>query len=674
MNLKDKVLKYASFILVLLIPVVYFGGAAYPSIAPKIFFFYGAVELMAAFWIYALLTDPEYRLTKKTLLYFIPIFAFVAWMTVSGVMAVNPRLAFWGTLARGTGLIVLYHAFIFSVIMASLFKKFGKEYLYRLMKWFVAGGFLLSITIWFGASGFKLPYQWSQTDGGGGLTGNSSLAAAYLLFAIAFGIILLLSRSVSKKEKWLTVGALTVTIFSPLFINLVFWMFSGQGLMGNARGATIGMFSGVAAALVIYAIFSGKKTWRAIGIILVIAGIASFSYLWNRLVTPGTSLHETFVQDATGTRFIFWNVGSEVLQDSPWFGYGPENYMIAFQRHFDYRMLEAKYNHEVWNDRAHNIYYQTGTDGGYPAIVLYALFLAGILFALYKAYKKERLSLKEACILAGLIVGYVIQNLVYFDSTISLMALFLVAGTAYGFQFDTAKQNEEVWKLKSIPIQKITSVIIFIFFALAFIVFAWNPFMKDIAYVNAFEHPSEQSFKALEDGSSIGEDWDVSGFANDMYKFYASHSLSIKSDKARNERAIQSISYTLNYLEWLAPREPYDFRLYASMVLLYNTRTFLSNASYDSAQAEHLLALLAHAEKLSPGDPEMYWNEAQIMAWKGDLQAAANAYEKAIEVAPKLSVSHELLIKFARALGDKNLYNFAVDQAKKYVPNFVIPN
>ncbi len=698
MDLKDKVLKYGSLITVFVMPLLYMGGMAYPQIAPKTFFFYGAVDFLSAFWIYALLSDPAYRISKKTLRFFVPLFAFVAWMTIAGILAVNPHLAFFGSLARGTGLLTLYHALLFSLIATSLFKKFGRPFFYKLLEWFVWGGFILSLSVWFGSYGFNLPYQWARTDGGGGLTGNSSLAGAYLLFAFAFGVILLCSQYLSKKGKWRTSGMLAVILFSPVFIN-IYGLFSSWGILSeaNARGALLGIFAGGAAAFSMWAILSSKKLWRAVGVLLVIAGLASFSYLWIQLVTPGTSLHEKFTQAASGTRFIFWQVGEEALKDRPWFGYGQENYMIAFQKHFNPKMLLAKYNHEAWNDQAHNIYYDTGVSGGYPAITLYALFLLSIFWALYRTrnpkgmklgFLKEAqlpaflLSRTEVSILGGLVIAYIVQGLFYFDSNASVMALLLTASVAFWggasekkekTEKSTPDPEEKKWKLSSLAGKKIAALVLAVLFVFPFIYFSWLPFQKAVAYATAFERPSKQNFDNLKRGSGVGEDWDVGGFAHDMYKFYATNPLSIKNDKQRNNRAVQNIGYTLDYLEWLAKKKPYDFRLYSSIVLLHNTKIFFSDTPYDPALADHLLSLLNHAKELSPTNPEVYWDIAQIMAWKGDLQGVVQAYENGIKVSPTLSISYQLLIQFARALNDRGLYNLAVAQAQKNVPGFVAP-
>ena len=190
MHLREKALKYGSYLLVFILPLVYFGGRIYPHVASKQFFFYGFVEILAGFWIYTLVTDRSYRLTKKSLVYFIPMASFLAWMTIAGILAVNSNLSFWSSLNRGTGLLTLYHSALFALIIASLIRRYGISYLYGLLQWFVGGSFILAISVWLGSEGLNFPYAFLQTDGGGGLMGNSSAAAEYLMFAPFFGAFL----------------------------------------------------------------------------------------------------------------------------------------------------------------------------------------------------------------------------------------------------------------------------------------------------------------------------------------------------------------------------------------------------------------------------------------------------------------------------------------------------
>lgn len=671
---REGLLKYGSYLLVFLLPIVYFGSLVFPHISSKTFFFYGFIEIITALWLYSIVVDSTYKLSKRNLLFFIFPAIFIIWMSIGGILAINPHLSLWSSLGRGTGLLTYYHAFLLSLILASLVKKYGKNYLNSLFRFIVAGGFILAISIWFGSGGFNLPFQFLRTDGGGGLTGNSSLAAVFLMFVIAFGICLLITKDVSNKIKWFTGIALATIIFSPIFVNL-HGFFSGGSLLGNARGALLGIIVGIGVAVLGFLALSTKKVIRIFGIVGIVLSIVIFSVGWKQLVTPGTSLRQKFTQVASGTRFIFWDTAQKAMNERPWFGYGPENYMIAFQHHFNPKMLLAEYNHEAWTDRAHNIYFDIGVSSGYPAIFFYVLFMLSIIFAIYKGWNKRKISRAQAAIFFGLISGYIFQNLFYFDSTISLMILFVLTGIVYSLQDDSfgivINGNKKKYLSQTNHVARSAIlVVLIIVFCFTFIFFSYMPIQKANAYGRVFSTQINKPFDKLLKGSRIGEDWDVSGVGHDTYNLFSSNATQIKNNKQVLPYVEKDLDSLIKYLEIVTTRNKTDYRLYSTIVYLYSTQIYLTDKSIDPELKDHILILLSHAKSLSPTNPEVYWGVAQIDAWTGDLNSAEKAYRDAIALDPSIPVSHTFFINFAKNKGDDKLYKEAVDQAQKDIPNF----
>ena len=253
-NFRENLLKYGSYILVFLLPLVYLESMFSPFSSPKIFLFYGWIEILTAFWIYNFVVDNSCRLNKKVLLFFIPLFSYIVWMTLAGVLAVSPALSFWSSLGRGTGLITIYHCLAFALIVASLVKKEGINFVNSLMRWFLNGSFILAISIWFGNEGFNV-FDFLKDSAGGGLIGNSSMAAAYLLFALAFGAFLLFSKNISKNKKWWIGIKMIVILFLPLFFNIL-GLFNGNGFLGSARGDNLGIFVIAVFSFFLYLFFS----------------------------------------------------------------------------------------------------------------------------------------------------------------------------------------------------------------------------------------------------------------------------------------------------------------------------------------------------------------------------------------------------------------------------------
>jgi O-antigen ligase len=633
---------------------------------------YGVVEVLFFLWIYTIIVNPTYRLSKKTLLFFIIPLGFLLWMTVASIFAVNPTLSFWSSLARGVGLLTFYHVFAFALVVASLVKARGLSYIYTLFQWFIAGSFILATSIWLGSDGFNLKFKVLETDGGGGLSGNSTLAATYLLFTLAVGLFLISVKSISRYSKWLISVVLFTILFSPVFIN-IHGLFAGKSIVGSARGTILSLITGVIMSGLVYLFFSQKKVLKKISIGLILAGSITFMVLWAQLVTPGTYIHQKFAEEARGSRFIFWDTASIAMKKHPFLGYGPENYMIAFQENFNPQILNVGNSFEGWADRAHNIYYDLGVWGGYPLIVLYIIFILSIFYSIFTLYKNETLSRKQASIFIGLFVAYILNNLFTFDSTLSLTALFMFIGVLYGLH-----KSEKKNITKQTPIDSYYRNLIAICLGIAcifsLIYFVKSPVSKSKAYAEIFVMPinvRSTFYKNLLSGSSVGEQWDVSGLADDIYKKYSANPLQFKNDTKLLPYIVEDLASLINYLEEVSDRNTTDYRLIITKAHLYSTLIYLNNTASDPKLFNHILDILNDAKKLSPINPNVDWSRAQIYVWNGDFKSAENSYKEAIAIDPTFASSHKLLIQFAQIIGDQKLYNESIIQAEKDIPGFV---
>ncbi len=671
-NFREWVLRYGSLFAIFITPLLYTNSMFSPYVSLKTFVFYGLVEILAMFWIYALITDRSYRLSKKQLLYFIPFGLYILWLTLSGIIAVDPVLAFWSSLGRATGLLTIYHAFVFSLIIASILKREGGDYLYRLISWLLNSSFILVLSVWFADEGFNVILKINKA-GGGGIIGNSSMTAAYLLFSIALGFFFLFSKTVKKGRKWWIGVILATIVFSPLFIN-IYGLLSGKGLLGSARGATLGLFIIVGVAVLGYMALSKKKILRVLGIVGIVLSITAFSIGWMSLMKPGTYLHEKFTQATNGNRFTFWGMAQKGIDKHPYFGYGIENYGITSQDYFNPEILDQKYGYEGWTDHSHNVYFDTGIAGGYPAIALYFAFLLSIIYGIYRANKNANISDLQAGILAGLIVGYFFQNLFVFDSMLAIVILYILAGAVFALQ--DVHSKEKIQKVIMSEDKKKTISFLLSIACIPFLIFfVVMPIDKAVSYKNLMnmtidERPSH--YDELLKGSSVGSTIDVSSMASTIYGYYATNLPQIKGDKNTAPYVDADLKALTSYLDKVIEnsKSKSDYRLYINTVLLYSTEVTLTEKPYDQALADHLYSLLDHASKLSPTNPETYWAKANISAWKGDLKGAEDAYRDAIVKDPKAPGSYRLLLRLAKVTKNQKLYDEVMKEANSAIQGF----
>jgi len=605
-------------------------------------------------------------------MYFIPVVLFVLWMTIAGISGANPSMSFWSSLGRGTGLLTLYHSLVLSFIVASLVNKNGLPYIVSLFQSFVFGSFILALSVWMGSEGFNLPIKVLQTDIGGGLAGNSTLTAGYFLFTLAMGAFLLSVKSLSTTRKWLIGITMAVTIFSPVFINL-YGFLVGKGILGLARGTILALFTGLGAVGMGYMFLSNKKWIKGASISLVAIGVIAFSFLWIQLVTSDTKLHNQFAQEARGSRFIFWEAGQKAIDTHPLLGYGPENFSVAFQENFNPQILLSENSFEGWADRAHNIFYDLGVAGGYPVLILYFIFVLSLFYAPYMLYRRGEFTRIQASIMAGLFTAYLANNLFTFDSNLSLMALFVLAGIFYSLNDKNKKEQ------KFLPVnigqsnKNIIALGLTVLFLTSFIFLVYMPAGKSKAYAETFSASIDKRpdmYAKLLDGSHIGEQWDASDLAFATHKLYISNPAGFKADKEKLPYLIKNIDGLLSYLYKVSERNQTDYRLYLTIAFFENTLTYMSDRPYDSETRDRVLAVLEKAKNLSPANPNAYWVMAQTKIWGGDFEGAEEAYRQAVLVAPYIPSSYNLLLNYAKILGDQKLFDETIMRAKENIPDY----
>ncbi len=657
-------------------PVVFWGSLYYPYISTKTFFFYAVVEILFFIWLYVIAIDTSYRLNKKAILHFIPLVVFIAWMTLAGILGANPHYSFWSSLARGTGLLTLYHCLAFAFIVASLIKKNGMGYAYSLLQYIVTGGFFLIITVYLGQVWLDLPYKFFLMSGEGGSLGNSSMSVVYLTFVVGCGLFLLFSKKIINLEKRTMIAiVVSLIVFSPLFIKLSS-MFSGDSIIGLARSASISVPIAIVTYILIYLALSKKKNIKIIGFAGMVVSIVLVIFLWNNLITPNAYLNKKFAQYTSYSRLIFWGVSQKAIDKHPILGYGPENFRIAMQENFDPKILIRANTTEGWSDKPHNIFYEFGVGGGYPAIILYAVFLLSLFYFLYKARNSNKINRRQIAILGGLLVSYIFQNLFLFDTLPTLALLFVISAFIFSIQENDHAESAPISKNNYLTIY-ILPAILGVTFVTTFYYFVYSPVNKTILYTKTFSVPRAHRiymYPELLKGSTIGIDFDVSGLANDTFTYYAKNISIIKNDENARPIFTKNLQELLVYLEKVSEVNKTDYRLYLNRIYLQNTIAFLQDERYDKVMTNKLLGILDYCKSLSPNDPSVNWARAQVKDLSNDLVGAEIEYKTAIAMEPKVESSHKLLILFALARGNRELYEESFKQAEQDIPGFTFDN
>lgn len=435
MNMKD-VARWAVYVPLFVIPFIplYVANSLFfPFITGKAFAFRILVEFALVAYGVLVLADPKYR--PRFSWTFALYTAFVVWMFIADMFAVNPHKAIWSNFERSEGWITLIHVFAFFVVSAGVL---STEKLWN--KWwltFISASALVSAYCLLQLSGGIVIHQGgSRVDG---TFGNAAYLAAYLLFALAVTLWQALEAR----------GGLRYFLFGLSFVQVVIIFFSAT------RGAILGLVGAAALGSLLWAVEAGGKTRKAaFGLLVAIVVLAGGFYMVR---------HSAFVQseptlarissigpsDLT-VRATLWGMALKGVAERPITGWGQEGYNYVFNTYYD----PSLYNQEPWFDRAHDVFIDWLIAGGVPALLLFLATLASALVALYRggASRSERVLLLSA------LVAYGIQGVVVFDNLFTYVPLAAILATAHAVSSRSYKKLEALPALPEASLQIATPI------------------------------------------------------------------------------------------------------------------------------------------------------------------------------------------------------------------------
>lgn len=634
----EKALSFLALAALFFTPLVLFSGRLYPFIGSKSFFFMGMAEITFFLWVYLACTNPAYRLSKKQIWFFlVPILLLIS-LTISSVLAPIPNLAFWGSFERATGLIFLIHCVIFGMAVASLVRVFGKEFLSKVYQAIFYSGIILALSTFINEHILNIPSLF-LFDGpnSADLFGNSSFSGGYLIFALFLGTILFIEKRQSKNRFWILIGLLVI-LASPIVLK--------------ARGATLGIVVGAVVTGAVWLTAHAKKSLRAIGAtvlgIILVAGILGGA----SLVKEGTKIHNAFIQATTNSRLIFWGSAVEGIKDRPVFGWGQENYIVLFGKHFDPAIMDPESTQETWTDKPHNSVLEAFVNGGFVGGGLYLIFFLMLFTLPVYLYRKNILDKTSMALFEGMVVAYFLQALVLFDTIPSLMMLFALFGLLAGMLSigeaitDTKKSSDAE--------KSIVAVLCVVLFVLSWIFFVHNPLRKSKAIISTLNSSvdRQEKFAELVSYSPMGNGGDMAYVASVMVKAYKENISKIQKDpnmlKAAHEE-IQAFLVTVDGLEEVAKNSGRLWMNAADLVAFDGTLT----GQVTEEGTARALAYLDRAKELIPENPRLYWLYGQVYLNADNYKDAYESYKKAYEINPRVLKSKLYLEKFEEVFGDK---------------------
>jgi O-antigen ligase len=437
----SKVLLYATALTVALVST----STLFPFIVGKYTYFRVLVDLALIAFLAGLMLNPRtgagYIARLKELFrspLVIAVTAFTAVFFLAAFFGVRPAFSFWSNFERGEGGLQILHLYALFILLATLFREDAD---WRKLFWAsmaaaglailygVLAGAGLSIGSWgaigqeFGDPGFRFS----------GSIGNSAYVAGYLIFTLFFAAYLFLDGGAPGGARRSLRSRTSLGLVGIMLVFLIFAFMSGT------RGALFGISAGGFVALA-YAAFY-RKAWRkwllAAAAVIVIALASLFFFRQTDFVQslPGGRLFNFTLEDRdVADRLTMWGIAVEGWQERPLLGWGPENFLMVFDRHFDPGHFHPDSGFGAWFDRAHSVVFDYLATTGILGLLAYLSMFASLFWMLVSRRSREAARnnprrLAVQALILGVVAAYLVQGLVLFD----VLALYLPLFTLLAF-------------------------------------------------------------------------------------------------------------------------------------------------------------------------------------------------------------------------------------------------
>ncbi len=382
----------------------------FPFITGKNFAFRILVEVMLGAWALLMFLDATYRPRFSWILGGAGVF--LAVIAVADLNGVNPYRSFWSNYERMEGLITHIHLFLYFIITASVF---AKE---ETWKWFFRTS--LGVSMLVSIHAFKQLAGHAEIHQGAtrldATFGNATYLAVYALFH-AFIAAFLFARDGSK-------NSLRYLYIPVGIINLVVLYYT------QTRGSLLGVIAGAFLIAILIALFEREhvrlRKFAAYGIVSIVALVSLFivfkdSAVIQRSETLARMASISLDDATTKSRFMIWEMSYEGWKERPILGWGQDNFMYVFAKHYNPKM----WNQEPWFDRSHDVFFDWLIAGGILGLLSYLSLFAAALYYLWWS-RRGHFSLLERSILTGMLVGYFVHNIFVFDNLTSYIVFFAV--------------------------------------------------------------------------------------------------------------------------------------------------------------------------------------------------------------------------------------------------------
>lgn len=338
---------------------------------------------------------------------------FLCTAALAAFLGEAPLRSLYGDLERMGGVVFGAYLFGFYLAARALFdERWWRRFLFATGTTAVVVGFWTAApyfaSLWTGSEPIGFPPRTS------GPLANPGYLAIYLLMA---GAAACLYADLSGRWRLLLAA-----------LPFLLWGF----LAAQSLAAFLGLFAGLGAGAVTLAVrdrerVTGEKAsfhvdrriaWGAAGavLLLLLAEAARGAPLFRKLAGIRTEENAVYRAD-------FWRSGLRSVADAPIFGLGPENFALAFARHYDGSIERIPL---TYVDRAHNLLVEVIATTGMVGAIAFLVLCAAVVRELLLMRRSSLVTPIGQAILVAAAVAWIVYQLAWFPdlaSSIPLVAL-----------------------------------------------------------------------------------------------------------------------------------------------------------------------------------------------------------------------------------------------------------
>jgi len=430
----------------LLMPLIVTTSTYFPFVVGKAIFSRILIEFAIILWVPVVILSKYYRPRKSPVIIALSIYILIA--TISSIFGVSLNVSFWSTYERMQGLIDLTHWLAFSIMFISVFRTAND--------WVWALSFNLGVSIlvsiiglgqYFGIDSLmSIVGIISQSTRIESSLGNATYVGAYCTINILISGALMcwaLGKNNVKDSSLKAKGGRqsrdrrkntgtkqTVSNLKKSFSYWILFYFVAIAVntytlaLSGTRGALLGL--GIASIYIcVYYTFAGKyRPLRPICLsilIFMLIVIGVFLGFKEQSIVKKVSQTNPVTQrvaqfnlndESLISRWHTWKAGIAGAKERPILGWGPENFIIAWGKHFDHTSgVKERF------DQAHNKLVEEATTKGMLGLLSYLSIWAAMGFTIRK-YLKNTNSAQQGFLLfiSAALLAYFVQNLFLFDT------------------------------------------------------------------------------------------------------------------------------------------------------------------------------------------------------------------------------------------------------------------